>query len=250
MNSATFLLNFFLAQSGGKESVPRNYADLAAALADVDAALHVADINGDEEAKLAASCMPELWKTLSTECLKNNNDFTYTVFSLKKQDQMALLTAKRLLDSKVAEYSEERRASIKELVDGIPGLLRELTLPEQLKLYVLRLVQEVDLALTEYETTSDFKLDVAFSRLQTSLNSIAVVPKPQEQQNKLVEFFNNTLIPCLTVLSLATGIPNDALQSYQIYTQIDSSSQQTSVAQPPNGMHQTADGSKNPDSHE
>lgn len=250
MNSATFVLNFFLKQPGDKESEPRNYADLAAALADVDTVLYVAAINGDEEAQLAASCMPELWATLTDEYKNNGNGFAHSVYSLNTQDKMALHTAKRLLDSQVAEYTVERRASIKELVDGIPGLLSELTLPEQLKLYVLRLAQEVDVALSEYEATSDFKLDVAFSRLQTSLNSIAVVPKPEEQQNKLVTFINKMLIPCLTVLHLASGIAYNSLQSYQIYTQLGSSSQQTSVSQPPSGTHQTADGSENSDSHE
>ena len=250
MNSATFVLNFFLTESGDTGSGPRNYADLAAALADVDTVLYVAAINGDEEARLASSCMSVLWNTLTDEYKNNNNDFVYPVYSLGTKEQMALHTAKRLLDSKVSEYTAERRASIKELVDDIPGLLSELTLPEQLKLYVLRLTQEVDLALKEYKTIGDFKLDVAFSRLQTSLNSIVVVPKPQEQQNKLIEFFNNTLIPCLMVLNLASGIGYNSLQSYQIYTQIGSSSQQTSVSQPPSDTHQTADESENPDSHE
>lgn len=250
MNSAAFVLNFFLDRMDNVGGTSCRYADLVAALADVDAALDAAANNGDEEAKLAVSIMPELWATLTQEYMNRREDFDHSVYSISTQSQMTLRIAERILAAKVGEYSEERRASIKELVDGIPGLLSELTLPEQLKLYVLRLTQEVDTALTEYEATSDFKLDVAFSRLQTSLNSIVVVPKPQEQQNKLIEFFNNTLIPCLMVLNLASGIGYNSLQSYQIYTQIDSSSQQTSVSQPPSDTHQTADESENPDSHE
>lgn len=250
MNSAAFVLNFFLDRKGKVGGTACRYADLVAALADVDAALDAAANNGDEEAKLAVYSMSELWVTLTHEYMNRKEDFDHSVYSISTQAQMALRIAERLLAAKVGEYSEERRASIKELVDGIPGLLSELTLPEQLKLYVLRLAQEVDVALSEYEATSDFKLDVAFSRLQTSLNSIAVVPKPEEQQNKLVAFINKMLIPCLTVLHLASGIAYNSLQSYQIYTQLGSSNQQTSVAQPPSGTHQTADGSENPDSHE
>ena len=250
MNSAAFVLNFFLDRTDKVDAARCRYADLVEALADVDGALDAAANNGDEEAKLAVSSMSTLWTTLTHEYASRHDDFDHSVYTISTEAQMALRIAERILAAKVGEYSAERRASIKELVDSIPGALNELTLPEQLKLYVLRLAQEVDVALMEYEATSDFKLDVAFSRLQTSLNSIAVLPKSNDEQGKFLKFLSKKLTPCLMVLSMASGIGYNSLQSYQIYTQIGSSSQQTSVSQPPSGTHQTADGSETPDSHE
>ncbi|RBP98484.1 hypothetical protein CRD60_01050 [Bifidobacterium aemilianum] len=231
MNSAAFVLNFFLNGFDGSEGEQFKYSDLVTALADVDNSLTTAAANGDEEAKLAIQCINGLWDSITTEFSQHpSTGFITARFSLNTESQMALRIAERILAAKVGEYSPERRDSIKKLIEGIPELLSEMTLPQELKLYVLRLTREVETALEEYAVTSDFKLDLAFSRLQTCLNTVAVVPKPEEEQGKFITFLNNKLIPCLMAVSLFADIGYTGIETYQFFApRIAPVSQQTSA---------------------
>lgn len=109
-----------------------------------------------------------------------------------------------------AEYPQERRDSIRELVADVPGLLKAVTLPKDLKEYVARLVREVGTALDEYELTGDFKLDIAFTRLQTSLNIIAATPKDEKSQRTVMEFLQKRVVPCVAAVGFALGALADS----------------------------------------
>lgn len=247
MNAAEVLLRYFTPIRSFDVSFP----DLIAAYSSVSKFLQAEAARGNEEAEIANDSMPTLWGFVRDEYVdKENPTFTNDEKTFPQECKLALMEAKRLMNEGSPKYDETTRESIRSLINDIPEELNSLSLPQELNLYVLRLTSEVRTALDEYEMTGDFKLDEAFSRLQASLNSIAAIPKSDEEQGKFVKFLNKKLTPCLMVLNLASGIAYSSLQSYQIYTQIGSSSQQTSVAQPPSGTHQTADGSENPDSHE
>jgi hypothetical protein len=129
---------------------------------------------------------------------------------ISNEDRMALRTAERLLDARAAEYPQERRDSIRELVADVPGLLKAVTLPKDLKEYVARLVREVGTALDEYELTGDFKLDIAFTRLQTSLNIIAATPKDEKSQRTVMEFLQKRVVPCVAAVGFALGALADS----------------------------------------
>ena len=60
---------------------------------------------------------------------------------ISTEDRMALRIAERLLDASAAEYPPERRDRIRELIADVPGLLKTVTLPKELKEYVARLVR-------------------------------------------------------------------------------------------------------------
>lgn len=89
-------------------------------------------------------------------------------------------------------------------------MLKTVTLPKELKEYVARLVREVGTALDEYDLTGDFKLDIAFTRLQTSLNIIAATPKDEKSQRTVMEFLQKRVFPCVAAVGFALGFPADS----------------------------------------
>jgi hypothetical protein len=226
-NAATFLLDFF--NPSGKSSFKTcHLSDIAIAMGTVDSTLYAASRSGDQEATIALSCMPQLWQACATAWERNNKTTMpgNANTQLGTAETMALYVAARLLESGAAAYPEDRRKLLSDLVKGIPDLLKDLALPEDLKKYVLGLAHETSIALDEYAVTGDFKLDAAFSRLQTALNVIAATPKPVKEQGKVMTFLNEKMIPCLTVLSLASSSSANMIESYQFYnpsTQIEQS---------------------------
>ena len=154
--------------------------------------------------------------------------------SLSIQDRMALRTAERLLDQGPEQYPQERRTDIRSMIDDLPSLLNDITLPQSLKEYIARLAREVRIALDEYDLTGDFKLDIAFTRLQTSLNVAATVSKDDGSRKKMVDFLKKKVSPCLAAGALVLGIGAD------VRPQIASSQQasNTPPEQPGNGNPQ------------
>ena len=114
------------------------------------------------------------------------------------------------------------------MIDELPSLLNDITLPQGLKEYIARLAREVRIALDEYDLTGDFKLDSAFTRLQTSLNIAATVSKDADSQGKLVEFLRTKVCPCLAAGALVLGATADGttvLDYFGVRPQISSSQQ-------------------------
>lgn len=153
--------------------------------------------------------------------------------SLSIQDRMALRTAERLLDQGPEQYPRQRRDDIRSMIDELPSLLNDITLPQGLKEYIARLAREVRIALDEYDLTGDFKLDIAFARLQTSLNVAATVSKDAESQGKLVGFLKTKVCPCLAAGALALGAVADGatvLDYLGVHSQIASSQQASNTS--------------------
>lgn len=216
MNAAT-LLKDFLNTGNTPNGMEYRYADLCAAMAEVDSAiLRTAQTGGDEaeDAEYAAKFLVKLWRLLNESFEKNGKSIRLqrSMVPLPTEYRMALRTAERILASPANTYTPERRANIRDMIGELPALLHELPLTRELKQYVLLLVREVEAALDEYEVTGDFKLDGAFTRLQTALNVIAATPKPAESQSKLMNFLAEKAIPCLAAVTFsAVGLAADSL---------------------------------------
>lgn len=195
-NAATYVKRFLLANKA--DGVTYRFPDVSGAMAEVDSTLRTAAAAGDEDADLACRCLADIWYNISVAWERNQRSMEMmdSKIPISTEDRMALRIAERLLDASAAEYPPERRDRIRELIADVPGLLKTVTLPKELKEYVARLVREVGTALDEYDLTGDFKLDIAFTRLQTSLNIIAATPKDEKSQRTVMEF-------CRSVCSLA-----------------------------------------------
>lgn len=198
---------------------PFELSDLMRACVAVDNVLLNSAALGDEEAKISHESMPQIWATIfgtySNSSKKTN--FSYSTVSLNREAKLAVLVAQRLLKNEPALYPEERRVKVKQLIDELPKLLVEVNLPESLKSYLYTLAREVQTALDQYEITGDFKLDDAFNRLQGAFNIAIVATADKESAVKMKAFIVTRLVPSLTVVSLALGIHNAAIDAYQFY---------------------------------
>lgn len=231
MNAAKFVKNFLLTaneEQNGKFTI----SDVSGAMSVVEQTIRAMADADNEDAQLASTCLDSIWMDIwaaydrggrSREMSKSN-------VSLSVQDRMALRTAERLLDQGPEQYPQERRDDIRSMIDGLPSLLNDLALPQSLKEYIARLAREVRIALDEYDLTGDFKLDIAFTRLQTSLSVAATVPQDDGSREKLVDFLKTKVVPCLAAGTFALGAVADGatvLDYFGVRPQI-SSSQQTS----------------------
>lgn len=252
MNSAAYLLKFFLGEGATGNGEVFMFTDLSAAMADVDDALTAAAASGDKEAGSAAKCLSSLWRTVVEVFNRNrtkdfNKPIPHEPVGLSVECEMALRIAKRLLGDRVNAYPEERRDSVRELVDSLPDALKPLSVPSELKRYVLLLVHEVQVALDLYDTTGDFKLDVAFSRLQSSLFVVATSSTKPEQRKSFMSFLTQKLLPCITAVSVMLGVPQAAIDDINLFApQIGHFDQQTSAENHQPGARPTASGSEAP----
>lgn len=233
MNSAAYLLKYFLGEEATNDSETFNFADLSAAMVEVHEVLTFAAASGDKEAGSAAKCLANLWQKLVSS-YNRSKPIAYTiprgVVKLDNASEMALRIAKRLLGDKVNTYPQERREGVQELVDSLPDALKTLSVPSELKQYVLLLAREVQWALDWYEETGDFKLDVAFSKLQSALFVVVTSSTEPEQRNGFLSFLKEKLLPCITAVSLLLGIPKAAIDDISLFVpQIGHSNQQVST---------------------
>ena len=234
MNSAAYLLQFFLDEEEASDIDVFRFADLSAAMAEVDETLSAAAFAGDKEAGTAVNCLSALWVDIVEGFTRKRTIGTTTIkrgaVSLSNECEMALRIAERLLGDKVNGYPQERRDSVQELVNSLPDALKPLSIPSELKRYVLLLAHEVQVALSLYDTTGDFKLDVAFSRLQSALFVVATSSIEPEQHNGFMSFLKDKLLPCITAVSLTLGVPQAAINDINLFTpQLGQSNQQTSA---------------------
>lgn len=236
MNSAAYLLKYFLDEEATNDSETFNFPDLSAAMVEVHEVLTFAEASGDKEAGSAARCLDDLWQKLVRAYNRSNNPTAYTisilrgVVELSNADEMALRIAKRLLGDKVSAYPQERRESVQELVASLPDALKTLSVPSELKQYVLLLAREVQWALGWYEETGDFKLDAAFSKLQSALFVVVTSSTEPEQRNGFLSFLKERLLPCITAVSLLLGVPKAAIDDISLFVpQIGHSNQQVST---------------------
>lgn len=209
-NAATYVKRFLLANKA--DGVTYRFPDVSGAMAEVDSMLRTAAAAGDEDADLACRCLADIWYNISVAWERNQRSMEMmdSKIPISTEDRMALRIAERLLDASAAEYPPERRDRIRELIADVPGLLKTVTLPKELKEYVARLVREVGTALDEYDLTGDFKLDIAFTRLQTSLNIIAATPKDEKSQRTVMEFLQKRVFPCVAAVGFALGFSADS----------------------------------------
>lgn len=256
LNSAAYLLKYFLGEGGTGERQVFRFGDLSAAMAEVDEALSAAAANGDKEAGSAAKCIGNLWWAVGEVFHRHNNrDSTIPLpqgnVGLSNECEMALRIAKRLLGDKVNAYSKERRDSVQELINSLPDALKQLSVPPELKRYVLLLVREVQVALDMYDSTGDFKLDAAFSRLQSALFVVATSSTEPEQRKGFMSLLREKLLPCITFVSLMLGVPQAAIADINLFApQIGHSNQQTSAEKPQPDTHPTHSGSEAPASQQ
>lgn len=239
MNSAAYLLEYFLDEDidvDAKSDIGMfRFADLSAAMVEVDDTLSAAAASGDKEAGTAANCLSALWVDVvesfnRTQGRGADSSLQQGLVSLSNECEMALRIAERLLGDKVNRYPQERRDSVQELVNSLPDALKPLSIPSELKRYVLLLAHEVQIALALYDTTGDFKLDDAFSRLQSALFVVATSSTEPEQHNGFMSFLKDKLLPCITAVSLTLGVPQAAINDINLFTpQIGQSNQQTSA---------------------
>ena len=230
-NAATYVKRFLLANKA--DGVTYRFPDVSGAMAEVDSTLRTAAAAGDEDADLACRCLADIWYNISVAWERNQRSMEMmdSKIPISTEDRMALRIAERLLDASAAEYPPERRDRIRELIADVPGLLKTVTLPKELKEYVARLVREVGTALDEYDLTGDFKLDqtpidgittdfgalarfsetgVDLIRLQTSLNIIAATPKDEKSQRTVMEFLQKRVFPCVAAVGFALGFSADS----------------------------------------
>ena len=252
MNSATYLLQFFLDEEESSDIDVFRFADLSAAMAEVDETLSAAAFGGDKEAGTAVNCLSALWVDIVEAFTRKRTMGTTTTIkrgavSLSNECEMALRIAERLLGDKVNGYPQERRDSVQELVNSLPDALKPLSIPSELKRYVLLLAHEVQIALALYDTTGDFKLDDAFSRLQSALFVVATSSTELEQHNGFMSFLKDKLLPCITAVSLTLGVPQAAINDINLFTpQIGQSNQQSSVEKHQPDTRPTAPESETP----
>ena len=252
MNSATYLLQYFLGEEEASDIDEFGFADLSAAMAEVDETLSAAASSGDKEARTAVNCLLSLWVYLVEAFNRNKSAGTTTrikqgVVSLSNECEMALRIAERLIGDKVNGYPQERRDRVQELLNSLPDVLKSLSIPPELKRYVLLLADEVQLALFMYDLTGDFKLDAAFSRLQSALFVVATSSTEPKQHNSFMSFLRDKLLPCITAVSLTLGVPQAAINDINLFTpQIGQSNQQTSAEKHQPDTHPTAPGSETP----
>lgn len=200
VTSADFILEFF------RENTEVRFADLTTAMCDVDRLLH-ASAETDKESELNCRSLSILWQIIArAEGKSNDSEHVKTNEDLPQSCEIALLAARRLA-SEQFEYSPERVEAIRNLANGIPDLLKDVNVPKDLATYVILLTREVTAALDEFEITGIFKLESAFSRLTLVINSIMCAPKSVEDANKLKVFFQEKVVPALTVANLIFGIP-------------------------------------------
>ena len=252
MNSATYLLQYFLDEEEASDIDVFKFADLSAAMAEVDETLSAAAFGGDKEAGSAVNCLSALWAYLVEAFNRNKmagvtTEIKQGAVSLSNECEMALRIAERLLGDKVNRYPQERRDSVQELVNTLPDALKPLSIPSELKRYVLLLAHEVQIALALYDTTGDFKLDDAFSRLQSALFVVATSSTELEQHNGFMSFLKDKLLPCITAVSLTLGVPQAAINDINLFTpQIGQSNQQSSAEKHQPDTRPTAPESETP----
>lgn len=227
MNSAAYLLKFFLDESDDEQFY---FVDLSAAMVGVDEVLKFTAANGDEEAGSASKCLQYLWQCVEASFRTGTPVAVKGSVSLRNDGEMALRIAKRLLGDKVNTYPQERRDGVQELVSSLPDALKTLSVPSELKQYVLLLAREVQSALDWYEETGDFKLDVAFSKLQSALFVVVTSSTEPEQRSGFLNFLKEKLLPCITAVSLLLGVPKAAIDDINLFApQIGHSNQQEST---------------------
>ena len=239
MNAAKFVKNFLLT-ANEEQNGTFSIADVSGAMSVVEQTIRVMAEAGNEDAQLASTCLDSIWMDIwaaydrggrSREMYRSN-------VSLSVQDRMALRTAERLLDQGPGQYPQERRDDIRSMIDDLPSLLNDLVLPQSLKEYIARLAREVRIALDEYDLTGDFKLDIAFTRLQTSLNVAAAIPQNEESLGKLVGFLKTKVVPCLAAGAFALGVLSDGatvLDYFGDRPQIPSSQQASNTSHEQSG---------------
>lgn len=244
MNAAKFVKNFLLT-ANEEQNKTFTIADVAGAMSVVEQTIRAMSDDGNEDAQLASTCLGSIWMDIWTayDHGGRSREMSKSNVSLSIQDRMALRTAERLLDQGPEQYPQERRTDIRSMIDDLPSLLNDITLPQSLKEYIARLAREVRIALDEYDLTVDFKLDIAFTRLQTSLNVAATVSKDDGSRKKMVDFLKKKVSPCLAAGALVLGIGADGvgiLDYFDVRPQIASSQQasNTPPEQPGNGNPQ------------
>ena len=228
MNAAKFVKNFLLT-ANEEQNVTFSIADVSGAMSVVEQTIRVMAEAGNEDAQLASTCLESIWLDIwaAYERGGKSREMHRSNVSLSIQDRMALRTAERLLDQGPEQYPRQRRDDIRSMIDELPSLLNDITLPQGLKEYIARLAREVRIALDEYDLTGDF------TRLQTSLNVAATVSKDAESQGKLVGFLKTKVCPCLAAGALALGAVADGatvLDYLGVHSQIASSQQASNTS--------------------
>lgn len=225
MKSGEFLLKFF-ADTGSAEF---RFADVTAAMTNVDRILRNAANTGDSEARTALPLLDDLWNVIVKNAYGSSVSEFKSRESIDNSLQLILHMADRLSVDPDACSDETQRDNIQNLVDAIPSLLAELEVPEKLKEYILQLTNEVRYSLDQFETTGGFRIQDAFARLQASLNVLLVSVGNEKDHTKVSNFVKEKWIPCITAVTLLFGVPTAALGARTSFQELTSGSSSSSV---------------------
>lgn len=226
MNAAEYLLNFF--EVGNTDSAAKaghEFPDIVAALAEVESAIDSWELAG-MDMHLVRGCLGR-WKDSALNAFANNGQikwnlnesrFKNTEELLSDGDLMGLQTVAEKMSMSTVEYSETARDRMSQMIDeAIKCVKEDDSLPDELVVYIARLVSEARTALDEYDLTGDFKLSVAFDRLFNALRVAEAKTKHSEAWKTFREQFMIPLLAQVGVNAVVWG-----LSAAQVLPQIGS----------------------------
>ena len=214
-NSAQYLLQFF----GKEERAEGEKFDLQrvmTAVADVDRQLDGLIGLGIERFKAYKEGMPTLWET-AWHSFQNpqNNAYSFTMNNPRKLPFGIANMLRDIRDNCLSvdmSLTEEREQKINDLLEKVVKTVNEDdSLNQATKMYVVKLVHEVHLAVDLQKTGCEFELSDAIDRLLASLGKVEAVSSNKDKWRKLHDDVVNPFISALFgtvgsyVLGVATG---------------------------------------------
>jgi hypothetical protein len=202
LNPAEYLLSFFKASKTDMSMESFRYPDLIAALDEIENAIDSwaaagIDVSGFQD------CLPR-WKTSITNAFEEDGTIrwilplgapgphTIQTEKLLPGDQACLQWAAEKMAQCSTSFTAEVREKMSRMIDECIREMQEDDLPQDLLLYVSRIIREARTALEEYDLTGDFKLSVAFDRL---CNAIRIVKGKSTATKKWQSFWNAYVAP-------------------------------------------------------
>lgn len=215
MNAAEYLLNFFEVGTTSKaEKYGFKFPDIVAALAEIESAID-SWASAGMDVHLMRGCLIR-WKSSALNAFMNNGQlkwnlnearFKDTDSRLSDGDLMGLQTVAEKMSMSTVEYSETARDRMSKMIDEAIKCVREDdSLPDELVVYIARLVSEARTALDEYDLTGDFKLSIAFDRLSNALRVAEAKTKHSETWKTFREQFMIPLLAQVGVNAVVWGL--------------------------------------------
>lgn len=227
MNAAEYLLGFFeMGSSNNANEAGYKFPDIVAALAEVESAINSWALAG-MDVHLMRQCLAR-WKSSALNTFTTNSgrvkwDLSDIMLKdteglLSDGDLMGLQAVAEKMSMSTVEYSKTAREHMSQMIDeAIKCIQSDDSLPNELVVYIARLVSEARTALDEYNLTGDFKLSIAFDRLYNALRVAETKTKHSETWKTFREQFMIPLLAQVGVNAVVLG-----LNVAQVFPQIGS----------------------------